>query len=307
MFVGESDTAHAVSKFLGGQGVLTLVTLGASQLGSATNLAHTTSKAGHLSITSDGAIVGRSGIFALNNPSEYSWLNWFRTMGAPATETVQITGAAASQFQPIPVVGPISAFTRLMGGYFASGTSALSFLGFGIYIISVICYDGGFHQRGGFAMNKIYIVRLSGDERQICHAVVKKLKGTSQKVRRANILLKADADGPKWTDKQIADAFFCTTQAVENVRKKLVTEGFDIALNGKKRETPPRQKRLDGKQEAQVIALRLSDPPKGRNAWTLRLLAEKIVELEIAPAISRSTVQHTLKKIKLQKEKCNTG
>jgi hypothetical protein len=156
-------------------------------------------------------------------------------------------------------------------------------------------------------MKKLYIVRLNDEERQICHAIVKKLKGTSQKVRRANILLKADADGPNWKDKNIADAFFCTTQAVENVRKKLVTEGFDIALNGKKRETPPRQKILDGKQEAQVIALRLSDPPEGRNAWTLRLLAEKVVEHEIAPAVSRTTIQQTLKKIKLRDEKYNTG
>jgi hypothetical protein len=69
-------------------------------------------------------------------------------------------------------------------------------------------------------------------------------------------------------------------------------------LNGKKRQTPPRQKILDGEQEAKVIALRLSDPPKGRNAWTLRLLAEKVVELEIAPAISHVTVRTTLKKTK---------
>jgi len=155
-------------------------------------------------------------------------------------------------------------------------------------------------------MKKLYIVRLNDDERQICYAIVKKLKGTSQKVRRANILLKADADGPNWKDQDVADAF-CTTQTVENVRKKLVTEGFDIALNGKKRETPPRQKILDGKQEAQVIALRLSDPPKGRNAWTLRLLAEKVVELEIAPTVSRTTIQQTLKKTKLRDEKYSTG
>jgi len=86
-----------------------------------------------------------------------------------------------------------------------------------------------------------------------------------------------------------------------------VTEGFDIALHGKKRETPPRGKCLDGEQEAKVIALRLSDPPKGRNGWTLRLLAEKVVELEIAPEVSHVTVQSTLKKIKSQDAKCNTG
>lgn len=109
-------------------------------------------------------------------------------------------------------------------------------------------------------MKKTYIVTLTDEERQTCFAVVKKLKGTSQKVQRANILLKADTEGPHWTDQQIADAFFCSRKGVENVRKKLVTEGFDIALNGKKRDTPPRAKLLDGKQEAQIIALRLSEP-----------------------------------------------
>ena len=155
-------------------------------------------------------------------------------------------------------------------------------------------------------MQKTYIVRLSNEERHTCHAIVKKLKGPSQKVRRANILLKADADGPNWRDQDIADAFLCSRQCVENLRKRLVTEGFDVALNGKKREKPPRAKLLDGDQEAEVIALRLSDPPEGRNGWTLRLLAERIVELEIAPAISHTTVAKTLKKTELRDAKFNT-
>ncbi len=145
-------------------------------------------------------------------------------------------------------------------------------------------------------MKKVYIVRLTDEERETCLAVVKKLKGASTKVRRANILLKADADGPNWKDQQIADTFFCTRQSVENLRKRLVTEGFEIALHGKKRQAPPRRKALDGEQEAKVIALKLSDPPKGRNGWTLRLLAEKVVELEIASAVSHVTIQKTLKK-----------
>jgi len=149
---------------------------------------------------------------------------------------------------------------------------------------------------GGFAVKKTYIVRLNDEERETCLAVVKKLKGTSTKVRRANILLKTDADGPHWKDQQIADAFFCSRQCVESVRKRLVTEGFEIALHGKKRTTPSAVKKLDGKQEARVIALRLSDPPKGRNGWTLRLLAEKVVELEIAPAVSYQTIRRPLKK-----------
>jgi len=145
-------------------------------------------------------------------------------------------------------------------------------------------------------MQKIYIVRLNNAERETCHAIIKKLKGSSQKVRRANILLQADADGPNWKDQDIADAYHCSRQCVENLRKRFVTEGFDIALHGKQRETPPRAKCFNGRQEAEVIALRLSTPPEGRNGWTLRLLADKIVELEIAPKTSRSTVWRTLKK-----------
>ena len=91
-----------------------------------------------------------------------------------------------------------------------------------------------FSTQGGFAMQKNYIVRLTDEEREACLAIVKKLKGSNTKVRSANILLKADADGPNWKDQDIADAFLCSRQCVENVRTKLVTEGFDIALNGKK-------------------------------------------------------------------------
>jgi hypothetical protein len=156
-------------------------------------------------------------------------------------------------------------------------------------------------------MKKIYIVRLSDEERQACLDTIKKLKGSSEKVRRANILLKADADGPNWKDQDIADAFLCTIQAVQNVRKRLVTEGFEIALHGKKRDTPPRQKIFDGRQEAEVIALRLSNPPEGYNAWTLRLLTEKIIELEIVSTVSRTTVHETLKKTELRGVKFNTG
>ena len=145
-------------------------------------------------------------------------------------------------------------------------------------------------------MQKKYIVRLSEAERQVLVEVVKKLKGSSQKVRRAQILLKSDADGPAWTDQQIAEAFDCRRQTVENVRQRLVTEGFEAALNGKKRQTPPREKVFDGRQEAQLIALRLGPPPKGFANWSLRLLAEKVVELSIVNAVSHETVRRTLKK-----------
>src|SRR5215813_4001722 len=135
-------------------------------------------------------------------------------------------------------------------------------------------------------MNKKFIVRLSNEERAACQEVIKKLKGSSQKVRRAQILLKADADGPGWTDARIAEAFSCRVQTIENLRKRLVTEGFEVALHGKPRSTAPRQKVLDGKQEAKVIALRLGKPPKGFANWSLRLLAEHVVELGIVDSIS---------------------
>ena len=145
-------------------------------------------------------------------------------------------------------------------------------------------------------MEKKYIVRLTDEERDILRSVVKQLKGSSQKVRRAQILLKADADGPAWTDRQIAEAFSCRTKTVENVRQKFVTEGFEASLNRKEPDTPRRQKRLDGEQEAKVIALRLGEPPKGYANWSLRLLAEKVVELEIVDTISHETLRTTLKK-----------
>ena len=145
-------------------------------------------------------------------------------------------------------------------------------------------------------MQKKYIVRLNDEERDELQVVVNKLKGTSQKVKRAQILLKADADGPAWTDAQIADAFGCRTKTVENVRQRLVEQGFRETVDGKKRLSPPTEKMLDGEQEARLIATRLGPPPKGYANWTLRLLARKVVELGITPTMSRMTASRTLKK-----------
>lgn len=145
-------------------------------------------------------------------------------------------------------------------------------------------------------MQKKYIVRLSKKERETLADVCKRLNGSSQKVRRAQILLKADVRGPGWTDARIAEAYGCRVQTIENLRKRLVTEGFEIALNGKPRDSPPRKKILDGKQEAKVIAMRLGKPPKGYANWSLRLLAERVVELGLVDSISHETVRQTLKK-----------
>ncbi len=145
-------------------------------------------------------------------------------------------------------------------------------------------------------MKKKYVVGLTDEERKTLREVIRKLKDSSQKVRRAHILLKADAEGPNWSDRQIAEAFLCRTQTVESLRQRLVTEGFDLALRGRKQGQAPRGKLLDGEQEAKLIALRLGTPPKGFANWSLRLLAEKVVELEIVDSISHETVRQTLKK-----------
>jgi len=145
-------------------------------------------------------------------------------------------------------------------------------------------------------MIKKYIVCLTDPEREICCEVIRKLKGTSQKVRRTQMLLKADAEGPAWTDARIADAFSCRTKTVENVRQRFVELGFEQTLNRKKSPTAGAKKLLDGKEEAKVIALRLGSPPAGYGKWTLRLLARKVVELEIVETISHETVRQTLKK-----------
>lgn len=145
-------------------------------------------------------------------------------------------------------------------------------------------------------MYKKYIVRLTDEERGICQGFIKKLKGSSQKARRAQILLKADADGPAWPDAKIAEAFDCRVQTIENLRKRLVTEGFELALEGKKRALPPTPPKLDGEGEAKLIAMRLGKPPAGYGHWTLQLLADELVVLEVVESISHETVRKTLKK-----------
>ena len=145
-------------------------------------------------------------------------------------------------------------------------------------------------------MMKKYIVELSAEERSELERVVGKLKGSSQKVKRARILLKADAGGPGWTDAKIAEALDCRTQTVENLRRRFVEEGFEVALHGKKRSSPPTNKLLDGEQEAKIIAMRLGQAPAGYGKWTLRLLARKVVGVEIVEAVRYQTIRRTLKK-----------
>ncbi len=138
---------------------------------------------------------------------------------------------------------------------------------------------------------KKYVVRLTDEERGVCEDTIAHLNGSSQKAWRARILLQVDTNGPGWTDRQAAEAFHCRVQTVENVRKRCVLEGFDLALCGKQRSVPPVPKLLDGEQEARLIALRLGSPREGYANWSLRLLARHVVELGLVDSISHETVR----------------
>ena len=144
-------------------------------------------------------------------------------------------------------------------------------------------------------MNKKYIVRLTDEERGRLAALLSKGKAAARKLTRARVLLKADADGPAWTDERIAEALDMGRRTVENIRKRLVEEGLEAALNRKKRCRPPREKILDGEKEAKLIALACGRAPEGRKRWTLRLLSDRLVELDIVEAISYETVRRTMK------------
>jgi transposase len=142
-----------------------------------------------------------------------------------------------------------------------------------------------------------YVVRLTPEERQTLQAMVDKGHGAADKLLRARVFLKADVSeaGPGWTDEAIADAFEVGASTVHRLRQRLVEEGLDAALLRKPQSTRPPAK-LDGAQEARLIAIACSEPPTGRARWTLQLLADKLVELKVVDSISDETVRQRLKK-----------
>jgi transposase len=144
---------------------------------------------------------------------------------------------------------------------------------------------------------KKYVVTLSSEEREQLTAVVRKGKTAARKRLHAQLLLQADsgAEGPAWTDEAIRAAFAVHRTTVANVRQRCVEEGLQAALQ---RRAPRRQyqRKLDGEQEAHLIAVACGVPPEGQKRWTLRLLANKLVELEVVDSIARETVRQTLKK-----------
>jgi len=145
---------------------------------------------------------------------------------------------------------------------------------------------------------KKYRVTLTADERRHLLDLITAGKAAAQQLAHARILLKADqADGgPAWPDERIAEAVEVSTDTVARVRQRLVERGLEDALGRKKQDRPSRQRTLDGAAEARRIALACSAPPRGRKAWTLRLLADKLVELEVADTVSHETVRQVLKK-----------
>ena len=145
---------------------------------------------------------------------------------------------------------------------------------------------------------KKYIVRLSGEERKSLKSLITSGKGSARLFTRAHILLKADVGegGPGWPDEKIAEAFEVTIQTIERVRKQLVEEGLESVLSRSKYIQKVSRKKLDGDAEAHLIALACSETPEGYSRWSLRLLADRMVELGYVESISHEAVRRVLKK-----------
>ena len=144
---------------------------------------------------------------------------------------------------------------------------------------------------------KLYSVKLTLEEREELESVVKRGRAAAWKVQRAQALLPCDQGelGPGWIDSDVASAYGCTTRSLENWRKQAVQSG-PLSLLERKARTPPVAKKLDGEKEARLVTLACSEPPEGRSRWTLRLLADQLVELVVVDEVSHETVRRTMKK-----------
>jgi transposase len=145
---------------------------------------------------------------------------------------------------------------------------------------------------------KKYKVTLTAEERQQLQGLIAAGKAAAKRLTHARILLKADAadGGPGWDDHRIAEATEVSTDTVARVRQRFVELGLEAALARKKQDRPSRERKLDGRAEARLIALACSAPPDGRKAWTMKLLADRLVELEVVDSVSDETVRRALKK-----------
>ena len=145
---------------------------------------------------------------------------------------------------------------------------------------------------------KKYLVTLTAAERDHLTALIAAGTAAAKKLAHARILLKADQSdgGPAWADDRIAEAVEVSTDTVARVRQRFVEHGLAAALVRKKQDKPSRERVLDGAAEARLLAVACSDPPDGRTAWTLRMLADKLVELEVVGSVSTETVRRAMKK-----------
>jgi hypothetical protein len=146
--------------------------------------------------------------------------------------------------------------------------------------------------------NKKFVVELDGSERARLRELISKGKAPAKTILKARILLKADegGGGEAWTDEEICEALDTNVTMVARVRQTLVEDGLDAVLTRKKRERPPIPPIFDGEAEAKLIALACSTPPEGHARWTIRLLAEHVVERKIVAAVHFNTVGRALKK-----------
>jgi hypothetical protein len=156
---------------------------------------------------------------------------------------------------------------------------------------------------------KKYLVTLTSEERDHLTGLVSAGKRSALTITRARILLKADqADGgPAWEDARIAEALDCGPRTVERVRQRFVECGLERALGRKPQDRPSRERKFDGAAEARLIALACSAPPTGRARWTMKLLADKLVELEVFDAVSDETVRRVLKKTRSSRTSRSSG
>jgi len=159
------------------------------------------------------------------------------------------------------------------------------------------------------AMSPRYRVTLTPEERNQLESMTRRGKTHARRFIHARALLLCDAgaDGPAWNVSDVATALGVTSRAIEHLKKRFVEEGLEAALERKPREKPPREVTFDGAFEARLIALACSDAPEGRRRWTVRLLADKAVELRFATSVSHMTVQRVLKKTNLSLTSASTG
>jgi transposase len=158
-------------------------------------------------------------------------------------------------------------------------------------------------------MSPRYRVTLTEDERKELEALTRNGKTPAKKFIHARALLLCDAgeSGPAWKVADIASALGITSRTIEHLKKRFVEEGLEAALVRKPREKPPREVIFDGAFEARLIALACSEAPPGFRRWTVRLLADKAVELDLAPSVSHMTVQRVLKKTNTNLTSGSTG